>query len=53
MTLSMRKDFPPFLSDENGHLSMHDERQNWLVIVTREALEDVAEPADASGIPSF
>lgn len=48
MTLSMRDDFPPFLSDENGHISMRDERQNWLVIVTREALEDVAAPADAS-----
>lgn len=48
MTLSNRDDFPPFLSDENGHLSMHDEGQNWLVIVTREALEAVAEPADAS-----
>ena len=48
MTLSMRDNFPPFLSDENGHLSMHDERQNWLIIVTREALEDVAEPAESS-----
>ena len=46
--LSMRDDFTPFLSDENGHLSMRDAGQNWLVIVTREALEDVAEPADAS-----
>ncbi len=48
MTLSMRDGFPPFLSDENGHISACDESQNWLVIVTREALEDVAEPADAS-----
>lgn len=48
MALSMRDDFPPFLSDENGHLSMCDEQQNWLVIVTREAMEGMAERADAS-----
>jgi hypothetical protein len=48
VTLVMREDFPPFLSDENGHLSMADDAQNWLVIVTREALEDVSEPADDS-----
>jgi len=27
---------------------MRDAGQNWLVIVTREALEDVAEPAEAT-----
>jgi hypothetical protein len=48
MALVMRSELSPFLSDENGHISMRDARQNWLVIVTREALEDVAEPADAS-----
>jgi hypothetical protein len=48
MALVMRSELSPFLSDENGHISMRDARRNWLVIVTREALEDVAEPADAS-----
>lgn len=48
MTLAMRDGFPPFLSGENGHLSMRDEGQDWLVIVTREALEDVAQPPNAS-----
>jgi hypothetical protein len=44
----MREDFPPFVSDENGHLSVADDAQNWLVIVTREALEDVGDSADGS-----
>lgn len=48
MMLLPRREFPPFLSDENGHLSMRDGEQNWLVIVTREALEDMAGPAESS-----
>ena len=48
MALVMRDDHPPFLSDENGHIPMRDDTADWLVIVTREALEGVAAPADAS-----
>ncbi len=48
MALSSRDEHRPFLSEENGHIPARDVRQNWLVIVTREALEDVADPADAS-----
>ena len=48
MALSMRPDHPPFLSDENGHIPMTDDTADWLVIVTREALEGVASPADGS-----
>jgi hypothetical protein len=48
MALLMRADHPPFLSDENGHIPMTDETADWLVIVTREALEGVAAPADGS-----
>ena len=48
MPLQMRPDVPPFLRDENGHIPMNDETADLLVIVTREALEGVASPPDAS-----
>ncbi|EPE94834.1 hypothetical protein RGCCGE502_30038 (plasmid) [Rhizobium grahamii CCGE 502] len=48
MALHLRPDLPPFIQDENGHIPMTDATANWLVIVTREALEGVASPADSS-----
>ncbi|KQV22109.1 hypothetical protein ASC97_27410 [Rhizobium sp. Root1203] len=48
MSLQTRRDLPPFIRDENGHLPMSDKTENWLVIVTREALEGIASPPDAS-----
>ncbi len=48
MALRLRPDLPPFIQDENGHIPMADETLNWLVIVTREAMEGVASPPDAS-----
>ncbi|KQV83151.1 hypothetical protein [Rhizobium sp. Root1220] len=48
MALHFRADFPPFIQDENGHIPMADETANWLVIVTKEAMEGVASPPDAS-----
>ena len=48
MTLKMRPGLPPFIRDENGHIAMSDETGNWLVIVTRETLERVAKPPEAS-----
>jgi hypothetical protein len=42
MLLSKRPDMPPFITDENAHIPMSDGTSDWLVIVTREALEDVA-----------
>jgi hypothetical protein len=48
MTLKMRPGLPPFVRDENGHIPTTDETANWLVIVTRETLEGVASPPDAS-----
>lgn len=48
MPLQMRPGFPPFIRDENGHIPMADKTANWLVIVTREALEGVASPPVAS-----
>ena len=42
MLLSKRKDMPPFITNENAHIPMSDGSSDWLVIVTREALEDVA-----------
>ena len=48
MALSTREGFPAFLSEENGHIPVQDGGRHWLVIVTREAMENVAEPPDAS-----
>ncbi len=48
MTLKMRPGLPPFLRDENGHIPMTDETANWLVVITREALEGIAQPPDRS-----
>ncbi|MBB4226368.1 hypothetical protein [Rhizobium mongolense] len=48
MSLKMRPNMPPFVTNENGHIPMTDIASNWLVIVTREALERVASPPDAS-----
>jgi len=48
MTLSLRPGLPPFLRDENGHIPMTDETANWLVVITREALEGIAHPPDGS-----
>jgi hypothetical protein len=48
MPLSRRLDMPPFITDENGHIPMSDGVSDWLVIVTREALEDVAGQEDIS-----
>jgi len=48
MSLQLRPNLPPFIQDENGHIPMADKTANWLVIVTREALEGVASPPDAS-----
>lgn len=48
MTLKMRPGLLPFIRDENGHIPTMDETANWLVIVTREALEGVASPPDPS-----
>ena len=42
MTLKMRLGLPPFIRDENGHIPMFDGTANWLVIVTREALDHIA-----------
>ena len=48
MSLKMRPNMPPFVINENGHIPMTDITANWLVIVTREALEGIASPPDAS-----
>jgi hypothetical protein len=48
MPLSMRDDMPPFITDENAHIPMTNGSTNWLVIVTREAMEDVAAPPEIS-----
>lgn len=48
MPLKMRPDMPPFIVDENGHIPMIDGTARWLVIVTREALEGIASPPEAS-----
>ncbi|PZM08755.1 hypothetical protein [Rhizobium tubonense] len=42
MTLFIRPGMPPFIMDENAHVPMSDGETDWLVIVTREALEDKA-----------
>ena len=39
---------PPFITDENAHIPMSDGSTDWLVIVTREAMEDVAAPPENS-----
>lgn len=46
--LHLRPDLPPFIQDENGHIPMADDTANWLVIVTREAMEAVASPPEAT-----
>jgi hypothetical protein len=38
MTLELRS-LPAFIADENAHVPMRDRHVDWLVIVTREALE--------------
>lgn len=48
MTLKMRAGLPPFLRDENGHIPMTDETANWLGVITREALEGIAQQPDGS-----
>ncbi|MCV9967485.1 hypothetical protein OIU34_37275 [Pararhizobium sp. BT-229] len=48
MMLQMRPGMTPFITDENGHVPMTDDTADWLVIVTREALEDIASPPDAT-----
>ena len=48
MPLSMRDEMPPFITDENAHIPMTDGSADWLVIVTREAMEDVAKPPEVS-----
>ena len=48
MALRLRADLPPFIQDENGHIPMADDTANWLVIVTKEAMEGVASPPSAS-----
>ncbi|WP_025662859.1 hypothetical protein [Rhizobium sp. IBUN] len=48
MALRLRPNFPPFIQDENGHIPTADDTANWLVIVTKEAMEEVASPPDAS-----
>ncbi len=39
MALVLR-DLPAFIADENSHIPMRDRHIDWLVIVTREALEN-------------
>ncbi|MGO4569466.1 hypothetical protein AB4Z52_31570 [Rhizobium sp. 2YAF20] len=48
MPLSMRDDMPPFITGENAHIPMTDGSTDWLVVVTREAMEDVAAPPEIS-----
>ena len=48
MPLSMRDGMLPFITDENAHIPMTDGSTDWLVIVTREAMEDVAAPPEIS-----
>jgi hypothetical protein len=48
MSLFKRPDMPPFITDENAHVPMSDGNCDWLVVVTREALEDVAGPEEIS-----
>ena len=48
MVLSMRDDMPPFITDENAHIPMTDGETEWLVIVTREAVEEVVSPPEVS-----
>ncbi|MGO4568391.1 hypothetical protein AB4Z52_25880 [Rhizobium sp. 2YAF20] len=48
MPLSMREDMPPFITRENAHIPMTDGNADWLVIVTREAMEDVSAPPEIS-----
>jgi hypothetical protein len=49
MPLLNRSDMPPFITDENAHFPMSDGNKDWLVIVTREALEDVSGSQIVSG----
>jgi hypothetical protein len=50
MTLKMRPGMTPFIANENGHIPMTDDTADWLVIVTREALEDIASPPEATSV---
>lgn len=38
MSLELRS-LPAFIADENAHIPMRDRHVDWLVVVTREALE--------------
>ncbi|MDW5316877.1 hypothetical protein [Rhizobium sp. PL01] len=44
MKLILRQNMQPFLRDENGHVAMTDGQTDWLVIVTKEALEAISMP---------
>ncbi|PZM10050.1 hypothetical protein [Rhizobium tubonense] len=46
MQLNLRQ--PPVIVGENGHIPMSDGDTDWTVVVTREALESIASPPDAS-----
>src|ERR1700709_81960 len=46
MKLNLRQ--PPVIVGENGHIPMSDGDMDWTVVVTRESLEAIASPPDAS-----
>jgi hypothetical protein len=46
MKLNLR--LSPVIVGENGHIPMSDGDMDWTVVVTREALEAIASPPDAS-----
>jgi hypothetical protein len=47
MTL-VQTELPPFIVDENAHVPAKDGKNKWLVIATREALDLIDCPRDAS-----
>jgi hypothetical protein len=46
MELNIKR--PPVIVGENGHIPMSDGGTDWTVVVTREALEAIASPPEAT-----